>query len=147
MNARGNACAVLVAALLFCQFGCGGGKSVGDTAVGTYMLDRSTKLAALSPVERETLLLRRDRIFSQEIVLRGGESFRATGNWRAERIAEKSVGEGVRVVNAVWVTLDGFMEMAGENVIRVTNSFHEVHQVGMDALFSYEGTNSLYFFR
>jgi hypothetical protein len=141
------ACAVWVAVLLSCQFGCGGGNSVGDAAVGTYMLDGSPKRAALSPVERETLQLKCNRTFSQEIVLRGGQSFRATGNWRAERIAQKNVGGGVRVVDAVWVTLDGFMEMAGGEVIWVTNSFHEVHHVGTDALFSYEGTNSLQFRR
>ena len=146
MTVRGSGCTVLVAALLLCQFGCGSGKSAGDTAVGTYMLYSSLNWDALSPVQRETLQLKRNRTFSQEIVLRDGRSFRAAGNWRAERIAKKKVG-AVLVVDAVWVTLDGFMQMAGGDVIRVTNSFQEIHRVGTDALKSYEGTNSLEFFR
>lgn len=146
MNVRGIVGTVSVAVLLPCQSGCGGHKP-GDTALGTYELERPPNLAVLSPVERETLQLNPNRTFSQEIALRGGKIFRGTGNWRAERIAERKVGGGVLVVGAVWVTLDGFLLIAGGEMIRVTNSFHEIHQVGTDALRSYEGTNRLQFRR
>lgn len=147
MNAPRTAYVVLVAGLLLCQFGCHRVRLLGDTAVGAYWLDRSPKLAALSPVARETLELKRNRTFSQEIVLRGGERFRATGNWRSERIADKKVDEGLHVVDAVWITLEGLIRFDGGEVTRVTNSFHEVHRVGTDALWSYDGKNSLHFRR
>ncbi len=143
MSKRGNAYAVLASALLSCQLGCSRGRSVGDTAVGTYDFDRSlpAKLAPPSPVARETLQLKPNRTFSQEMVLGSGETFSATGNWHAEKIPLKVLDGGVQAGDEVWVTLDGCLSVTEGGVVRTTNSFYEWHRKGMDALVLYEGTN------
>ncbi len=138
---------IAVAGLLHCQLGCGGPKP-GDTAVGTYELDKG-RSAAVASLQRETLQLNHNNTFTQEIVLQSGKTLRATGKWHAERVAQKELPGGYIIVkDAVWVTLDGLMQIAGGDVIRVTNSFHEIHAAPMtDELWSAEGTNSLVFSR